>query len=66
MRPQREKLIADILSVFVEWGFLCIKAHIKIVAHLFINEEGRVVRQWKDYLPGYDFVNDFAARSNLT
>lgn len=31
---------------------------------MFIDEEGRVVKQWEDNIPG--FVTNFATRNNLT
>lgn len=66
LTSQSEKLIADRICVLADWGFPCTKADIRIIVQMFINREGRIVKQWKDNLPGYDYVNEFAARNNLT
>lgn len=66
LTPQSEKLIADTLCVLADWGFPFTKADIRTIVQMIINKDGRVVKQWKDNLPGYDFVNEFAARNNLT
>lgn len=66
LKPQSEKIIADTLCVLADWGFPFTKADIRTIVQMVINKEGKVIKQWKDNLPGYDFVNEFAARNNLT
>lgn len=61
-----EKLIAETLGIIADWGHPLTKADIREVIHTFVSKQGRNVPQWANNIPGYEFVNDFASRNNLT
>ncbi|KAB0801489.1 hypothetical protein PPYR_05843 [Photinus pyralis] len=66
LTPEEEKIIAESLGVAADWGFPMTKKDIRSVIEKFVSKQGRNIPQWHGNVPGYDFVNDFAARNNLS
>ena len=66
LTPEEEKIMADSLGVVGDWGFPFTKADIRGVVEKFVSKQRRNVPQWTNNMPGYDFVNNFAARNNLS
>lgn len=63
---EEEKLISDTLGTVSDWGFPMSKSDIRSVIEKSVNKQGRNVPQWKDGVPGYDFIEAFATRNNLS
>lgn len=66
LSAEEEVLISKTLGIVSDWGFpMTVKDISKIVCS-FVTKQGRTVSQWRDNMPGRDFVKAFAARNNLT
>lgn len=66
LNKEDEALIAKTLGVVSSWGYPMTHRDIALVISGFVQRQGRNVAEWKDNVPGYEFIKHFAARNNLT
>lgn len=66
LSKEDEQLIAETLGVVSDWGFPLTPKDLAGVISGFVRRQGREVRQWKNNVPGYDFIKSFAKRNNLS
>ncbi|XP_050302047.1 uncharacterized protein LOC126740161 [Anthonomus grandis grandis] len=64
--PMEENLLTKTLSTVSDWGFPFTKADTRQVLHKYLEKKGRVVKEFKDNVPGSDFLEHFSTRNNLS
>ena len=65
LSEEEEGQILEIINQLTDWKFPLSEHDIQEMVHNYLNRLGKIT-MFKDNLPGYDWVNSFKNRHNLT
>lgn len=64
--PAEEQLLKNTLVTVSNWGFPFNKSDIRELIHKYLQKKGREVKEFKDNVPGHDYLEHFILRNNLS
>lgn len=65
LSSEEEKMIAKGITTFSEWGFPMTRRDIRLLVKSYLDRKGKIIRTFKDNLPGSEWFYTFFQRQNI-